>query len=240
MTTTKATGAKAAGKKILERIKKLLRMADDVGSPNEAAIAARRAKGLMAEYNLSHADMITAHLNADSMERHPHGPAFTRYPVYLSMLAVGVATYTDCRSRFDYKPGTVLKCIYFEGEQSDLEMCKYLWTYLSRIVERLCKQSGVQHIGPRTRFKKACVSAICKTLREMKAADSKTEAVTSDGKSLVLLDKKALLLDEKFGVINYSKTRYVADEAARAGRQAGRGVSIHKAVNTGNDTRRLT
>lgn len=241
MTTSKADGAKGAGKKILERIRKLLRMAGDVGSPNEAAIAARRAKHIMTEYNLSHADMLVAHLNLDSMECHPYGPSYKAYPLYLSMLAVGVAEYTDCRARFDWKPGQggLLKCIYFEGEASDLEICKYLWDYLHSTVDRLCKQSGVMYIGPRTRFKKACVSAIKKTLSDMKAADSKADAVTSDGKSLVLLDRKKLLLDEKYGVVKYSRNTYVFDAAAQAGREAGRGVAIRKAVNTSTNTRRL-
>ncbi len=239
MTTSKADGVKEAGKKILKRIKALLAMAKDVSSPNEATIAARRARRLMADYNLSHADMVTADLSADSMERQPHGPAYKRFPEYMSMLAVGVARYCDCRAKFDYKPGTVLKCIYFEGETSDLEIAKYLWTYLQRTVDKLCEQSGVKYIGPRTRFKKGCVSAICHTLREMKAAESKTDATTSDGKSLILVDKKVALLNAKFGIVKYSKGSYTDDGSARAGREAGRGVSIRKAVNHSNNTRRI-
>ena len=45
-------------RKIRERIRKLLAMAGDASSPQEAAIAARRAKALLNEHNLSEADVI--------------------------------------------------------------------------------------------------------------------------------------------------------------------------------------
>lgn len=43
--------------KILETIRKLLRMAGDAGSPNEAAIAAGRARKLMDKYRVSLSDL---------------------------------------------------------------------------------------------------------------------------------------------------------------------------------------
>ena len=229
-------------KKILERIKKLLRMADDVSSPNEAAIAARRAASMMTEHNLSHADMVTANMEADDFEAHNHGPSHRAYPRHLVSLAIGVAEYTDCRVIWGHEPGTIKKQIVFQGEVADLEVCKYLWLYLSRSVDRLCKLSGVLHVGPRTSFRKGCVSEINATLRRMKAEDAKTDAVTSDGKSVILLDKKQLIMDKKFGVSRYGKSSAgVSDGGAyRAGGEAGRGVSIRKGINTGAGAKRLT
>jgi len=228
-------------KKILDRIKKLLRMADDVSSPNEAAIAARRAERLMVEHNLKHADVVTAGMDADDFEAHNHGPSHRAYPRHLVSLAIGVAEYTDCRVIWGYEPGTVKKQIVFQGEVGDLEICKYLWLYLSRTIDRLCKASGVLHVGPRTSFKKGCVSEINATLRRMKAEDSKTDAVTSDGKSVILLDKKQLIMDKKFGVSRYGKSsaRVSSNRAYAAGSEAGRGVSIRKGVNSASNTRRL-
>lgn len=228
-------------KKILDRIRKLLRMADDVSSPNEAAIAARRAMHLMTEHNLSNADVVTAGMTAEDFEAHHHGPAYRAFPLHLSSLAVGVARYTDCRARFDWKAGTVLKQIVFEGEVGDLEVCKYLWTYLSRTVDRLCKRSGVTYVGPRTSFKKGCVHEICNTLARMKREDAATDKVESDGKSVILLDKKELMMNTKFGLVKYSKGRQSVSDgrAYEAGGEAGRGVSIRKGVNDASNTRRL-
>jgi hypothetical protein len=241
MTTNKTDGVKSAGKKILERIKKLLRMADDVGSPNEAAIAARRAERMMAEYNLSHADLVTSGLTLDAFIEAYHGDAKRMFPRWQSSLAVTIAGYTDCRVRFGRKPGTVLKQLVYQGEEKDLAICTYLHTYLMRTVNRLCKESGVLNIGPRNSFRMACAGEIANTLNRMKREDAATDVVTSDGKSLVLVNRKAALLAEKFGVVKYGNRSYgVSDGGAHAaGTEAGRGVSIRKAVNSGNKTRRL-
>ena len=40
--------------KIIERIKKLLRLAEDNSSPNEAMIAAKRARSLMDQHQIRH------------------------------------------------------------------------------------------------------------------------------------------------------------------------------------------
>ena len=230
-------------KKILDRIKKLLRMADDVSSPNEAAIAARRAERLMAEHNLSHADMLTADLSSESFDEQHHGPAYRAYPRHLVSLAIGVAEYTDCRVIWGWKHGTIKRQLVFQGEVGDLEICKYLWLYLSRTVDRLYKESGVSGVvGPRTSFKKGCVAEINATLRRMKADDAKADAVASDGKSVILVDKKQALMDAKFGKCRYGKHRasVSSNRAYGAGREAGAGVSIRKAVNTSAGRKRLT
>lgn len=246
MATSKRDGgmnkAKAASKKILERIRKLLKMADDVSSPNEAAIAARRAERLMAEHNLTNADMVTAHMGLDDFEESLHGPALKSFPVHLSLLAVGVAKYTGCRAKFGYAVGTIRKQILFQGEVGDLEICKYLFTYLSRTTDQLCDRSGVKHIGPRTSFKKGCVISIIDTLARMSKEDKASDEVKSNGKSLMVVNKKGGFMNTKFGRVKYSRsaTSVSSARAAKAGREAGRGVSIHKAVNSSNNTRRLS
>lgn len=242
MATSKKDEGKKPAPKILERIKKLLRMAQDVGSPHEAAIAARRAERMMAEYNLQNSDMLTAGMTLDDFEERFEGKAGKRLPKWIDILAVAVADYTGCAVRKVRKPGTVLLSLKFLGEKSDLEICVYLWVYLQREIERLCDRSGVKHIGPRTSFKMGCSSEICNTLRKMMREDRKNDEVTSDGKSLILVNKKAAMMKEKFGVVTYSRSRSgVSDGGAHAaGREAGRGVSIRKAVNSGNNTRRLT
>jgi len=246
MATSKAEnsgGIKEAGKKMMERIRKLLAMAGDVSSPNEAAIAARRAERLMAEYNLTNADILTAGLSLDDFEERFAGAQLKRLPQWIDILGVAVARYTGCHVRKVRVPGTVKMSLKFLGEKSDLEICIYLWTYLTRVIEKLCDESGVKHIGPRTSFKMACSSEVCKTLRRMREEDKKQDAtVTGNNKALILVDKKAELMRQKFGIARYksSSGRYSDNSAAAAGREAGRGVSIRKAVNTAANVRRLT
>ena len=242
MATNKKGKDKTPAPKILDRIKKLLRMAGDVSSPNEAAIAARRAERLMAEYNLENSDLLCAGMTLDDFEERFAGKEGKRLAKWVDILAVAVADYTGCAVRKQRVPGTVKLSLKFLGEKSDLEICVYLWTYLQREIERLCDKSGVKHIGPRTSFKMGCSTEICRTLRRMRAEDDKADVVTSDGKSLVLVNKKAAMMKEKFGVVRYSRSgNRVSDGGAHAaGREAGRGVSIRKAVNTSANVRRLT
>lgn len=245
MTTSKANkdgGIKAAGKKMMERIKKLLRMADDVSSPNEAAIAARRAKAMMAEYNLTHADMLTASMSLDDFKEQMAGKQLKRLPRYVDILAVAVAGYTGCRVRKQRVPGTIKLSLNFQGEESDLAICIYLWTYLTRTIDRLCDQSGVKWIGPRNSFKMGCSSEIASTLRRMGREERANDETETTGKAMVLFNKKEMMLNDKFGIVKYHTTRDgVYDGGARAaGKEAGRGVSIRKGVNNANNARRLT
>lgn len=60
-------------KKIRERIRKLLAMAGDASSPQEAAIAARRAKALLHKYNLSEADVIVGDMTLDDFQTRDMG-----------------------------------------------------------------------------------------------------------------------------------------------------------------------
>ena len=228
-------------KKILDRIRKLLRMAGDVGSPNEAAIAARRAERMMAEHNLSNADMVTAHMSKGDFEEQFHGPALKSFPVHLSCLAVGVARYTGCRAKFGWAPGTVKRQILFQGELGDLEICKYLFNFLSETTNHLCDRSGVKFIGPRTSFKKGCVGEIINTLDRMRKADSADDDIKSNGKSVIIVNQKVAFLNEKFGRVKYvSGYHNISNRnAAEAGREAGRGVSINKGLNTAANVRRL-
>ena len=238
--------------KILAKIRKLLAMSEDVGSPNEAATAARMAKKMMEEHNVDHAEAIYSEMSLDDLAAHTHGEAYARFPAYLSTLAVAVATYCDCRARFECSYGraksgrpATIKQIIFEGELTDLEICKYLYTYLYRTIDRLVKKSPHnKYIGPRTSFRIACVHELAKRLREMKREETEQARTETDANSfaLVMVDKKLSLLNEKFGVVKYgrSKSRYSSPEGAREGAAAGAGIGIRKAVNSGASVKRLS
>ena len=118
---------KETRKKILAKIRKLLAMSEDVGSPNEAAVAARMAKKMMDEHNVDHAEAIYSEMSLDDLDAQKHGEAYASFPRYLSMLSCAVADYTDCRARFEWTYGRAksgrtapMKQILFEGEHCSL------------------------------------------------------------------------------------------------------------------------
>lgn len=244
-------GLKDTRKKILAKIRKLLAMSEDVGSPNEAATAARMAKKMMDEHNVDHAEAIYSEMSLDDLDAQAHGEAYAAFPRYLSMLSCAVADYTDCRARFEWTYGRAksgrsarMKQIVFEGELTDLEVCKYLYTYLHRTIDALVKKSPHnKYIGPRTSFRVACVSELGKRLREMKREEAAQFERDGDANrfALVMVDKKLSLLNEKFGVSKYSRRAHrVGSPAGYAdGAAAGAGIGIRKAVNTGGGVKRI-
>jgi len=224
-------------KKIRDRIRKLLNMAGDAGSPNEAAIAAKRAKALLAEYNLSEADVIAGDMSAEDFREAGVGKAMARYPVWMNILGPAIAQYTGCHSIFKVSIGPApryqkLKQIQFRGHVDDLMLAEYLWTYLTRTIERMTNGAGVYGVAARNSFKKGMAGEICKKLREMADEEKAWFTQHSDSRALVVVDKKAAMLREKYGIARYSRSSHgVSDGGAHArGRAAGADVSIRRGL----------
>lgn len=224
---------------ILDKIRKLLAMAGDVGSPNEAAIAARMAAKLMREYEITHAEAIASTLSADDIDAALWGDAKRNFPAWLSSLAVHVADFTETRVRFEWAPLGGGKMLKFLGERGDIEIARYLITYLQRQVLALTKTSGVQrHIGPRTSYQRGIVAAIGQRLAEMKSEDRAAQ-LTTPGSGLVLVNRKLALIQEKFGVTKYKNTSHRTYSSYGDGFADGAGVALNRAINQGRGVRQL-
>lgn len=236
--------------KIKDRIAKLLAMSKDVSSPNEAAIAAARARKLMDQYQLDSFDVenrITEEFAADPATRF-----YAAIPQYMSIFAVCVAKYNDCQARFEngyvtYKkkagdPKQWGKRIIFMGYKSDVELAIQMFDNLNEIVNRLCKEwmstKGLSSYSVRVggQFKIGAFSVIGNRLNEM---TTKRDAITSEAGStgaLVVIKKAAV--DEKFGATKYKDTRtravdhsdHMEVEARTTGRIKGATVEIVKSV----------
>ena len=91
-------------RKLLDRVRKLLAMAADTSSPEEAAIAARRAAWLMEQHHLSQAEVMPREGIADRIGKSTAGYAAARLPRWFEMLAVPVARLFDCAVRCFVRP----------------------------------------------------------------------------------------------------------------------------------------
>lgn len=227
--------------KIKERIAKLLRMAEDVSSPHEAAIAASRARKLMDKHQLSSFDL-------DMTEKEFATANATRFfaaiPVYLSLFAVQCATYNDCQARFSYgvvdfkkKVGDdkkVGKCITFLGYKSDVELCTQMYNYICDCIDSLAKKYfrdrgyAKYPVGLGKQFK---MGAFDEVARRLKAMTVERDAIEmAPGQSLVLFKKASV--DKEFGEVNYRThtEKAITDrseiEAAIAGKAAGAKIKI--------------
>lgn len=234
--------------KIKDRIAKLLRMANDASSPNEAAIAAGRARSLMDKYQLDAFDV------ENRIEEEFATEAATRFyaaiPQYMSVFAVAVAKYNDCQARFengtvDYKkkasdPKQFGKRIIFMGYQSDVQLAINMFNQLNEVVNRLCKEwmntQGLTAYSVRIggQFKIGAFGEIGCRLNDMtKKRDAVTNEAGSTG-ALVVIKKAAV--DSEFGAAKYKNTKMnIADdgleqEAYVTGREKGAAVEIIKSV----------
>lgn len=221
--------------KIIDRVRKLLRMAADTSSPNEAAIAAGRARKLMDQHQISLDDL-----------RESNGFGFTKVgkdyrfmPVWKAILSVAVAQFNDCKAILSHEWKTsnasYTKRVMFQGFEADVAVAAAMYDYLTSTIDRLCARY-IAELGYTKypaklgdAYKKAAASELCNRLRKMQA-EREQELKTSTGTSLVVF--KMAQVEAEFGKADYKNTFLVSRRdaetfaAQRRGREDGASISL--------------
>ena len=93
-------------------------------------------------------------------------------------------------------------------------------------------KARVRGVGARNIFYNGMAGDICKKLQVMAKEEEPWFAQNTDSRALVLVDKKAAMLRDKFGVAKYVKQAHgISDGGAHArGRAAGRDVGIRRGL----------
>lgn len=236
--------------KIKQRIAKLLRMAEDASSPNEAAIAASRARKLMDSYQLDSTDIDMAF--DEPMGQADWNRPFAAVPSYLGPFSIAVAKYNDCVVIYEGRPVTYKKKdndrkrwghqFVFQGYKTDVELACQMATALSDAVDRLTKEwwranyTGKYNVRLGGEFKHHAFLAIRIRLEKLNVERDKitTKFEESKGQSLMVIKSKAVA--EHFGHDGYkTKNSHYGhfdsnDEdamaAAREGFKAGNAIKI--------------
>ena len=92
-----------ASTRVLERIRKMLALAENSGAtPAEAATAAGMAAKTMAKYNLDHADVMLEQLEDDDIVA-TDSSRQQAMPQWMNSLCVPTAHLHDCEVRFNWK-----------------------------------------------------------------------------------------------------------------------------------------
>lgn len=225
-----------ANEKILDKIRKLLRMANDVGSPNEAAIAAKRARKLMDDHQVKAEDLV----ESDGFGTIKTNDSYAFMPIWQQHLAVAIAKWNDCQCKFAYDYGDwdgrskVKKRVEFQGFDSDVILCNVMYEYLVSTVKRWCKEymkseghtRYIASIGDS--FKYGMSSSLCDRISDL--TSQRQEEMKSTGKDLVVV--KSALVAANFGNVKYkteSDNREFDPEQRKAflnGHDAGGKVSL--------------
>lgn len=214
---------------IHDRIQKLLAMAKDTSSPNEAMIAMERARRLMNKYQIEESDLMTAdehNLVAVTL----FGKQYKFMPVWLNILATAVCQLNGVRG------GIVYGDIAVAGFEEDVALTKMMF---DRLVEECTIQCKVDqmargfgsHYNAKAgdAFKKGFATAVSVRVKEILAQQLQEEADTT-----ALIIRKMDIVEQKFGKMETkekaTKTRSDARDAFRRGVEKGNQAKIQTEV----------
>jgi len=241
-----AKEVKKATDKVIQRIQRLLAMAADVSSPNEAAIAARRAEVLMREHQLSQVDVLVKNLDGDSVEVSTVNHMFTLYglryknyrstriPGWVGITGVSAAVMNECEA--DNLGGLTR----FYGVEGDAQVAAEIFRYLIDTINRLATQfPGTR--GERSAFRQGCAGTLQDRCKEIAEERKRQFQETSAGTSLIVL-KQQLIEQCMGGKMEYGshKSATVEDLAYAAGQIAGLGINLNKQISAQEKKRQIT
>lgn len=200
--------------RVLDKIKKLLSMADDKGSPKEAMIAANRARKLMDKHQIEKGEIID-----DTFIEQGDGYQSKRYPSWRRYLNNAVAKLNDCRSIINSSREG--KLFTFQGFKSDVVLSCYMIDYLTNAAKDAAKG--------RTDKNAFLVGFSLGVLEQVDAAVKERSSIkTSSCTGLVV--KKTEMVSDHFGQMESAKfsSPVIRDrEDLMAGMKEGRESSLH-------------
>lgn len=205
--------------KILTRVKNLLDMAKDASSPNEAAIAARRARSLMDKHQIEEGDLTD---DTSTMKFGEHTVLRDTNQKWHSWMVVAIAELNDC----------IVKGTYggykYQGTKEDVELCAYMGDYIvSQCEYQYSVYSSLNGRAGGNAWKEGFSNVICGRLQEMKRERQTV------GKGIMVV--KAGLVEEHFGAPEYresSSSPRTAEEvmAMIQGREAGQDMQFNEGI----------
>ncbi len=221
--------------KYLQRIKKLLAMARNNSSAEEAALAMRRAQRLMETHKLSATDVDFIDINEASTQKAPSHAE--KMPEYMALLAImiarvfGVKFYTSHGSDHWNKPAK--RTIHYYGPDERPQIAAYSFEVLGKQLAKARREyiaTMRKNIKPATKIARA--DTFCS------AWVNGAYAVVSD---FVVTDAETTLMEayreRKFSQgLEMQESRKPGkargtDDAAHMGFCAGRDAQLHQAVN---------
>lgn len=215
--------------KAIDRARKLMAMAADCSSPNEAAIAARRARAIMDQYQLSAGDLQEQSV----FGTHAAGKYRQKVPMWEQGLSFDIAKLNDCIVQFNCRGQFV-----FKGFEEDAQLAEFMFTYL---VAHGLKMSRL-HMkatpgGNPLDFKVGYQAAIREKITAI-IEERASLTVAETGQALMVV--KQSLVAQEFGEVKYGNrgSRSTRSSYSReAGHTIGRSTNIVTGVSTSTQGR---
>lgn len=229
--------------KILGRIEKLLALAGNNPSKEEAMRAAEHAAQLMARHHIDQATLESSATESEPIAVEPIEVLGRRCVSWKGLLSSGIALANGCRmywsgrSSNDEVVGALRRSgppgrgICIVGRRSDIEVVAYLYAYFSREIGRLADEAWAEHRsgGERSRtyknnFRIAAAREVILRLQEAQAQAVSEARESDDGidGALVHIDERRQALDRFYGGLNLRRGRGSSFGVSAAGQDAGR------------------
>lgn len=228
----KPTEDKRPTERTLDKIKKLLAVANDTrGDINETTAAARQAANMMREYNVTMAEMIESEIKSDNkaiVEEEMIGWCYkNKFPLWVTSTAISVADTFDCKVRTPYNRDVNHQYygylyLHIFGYNTDVIVAKWVFSYLLDRQNDLAhkhweankanyKARGYSVQAVKSSYLLGISGNIRKVLKAYK--DSLNEIVLSSGNSLMVIKEHAIT--DKFGEFKYNDVSVDYVESAR-------------------------
>lgn len=240
---------------IINKVQKLLALAGNNPSEAESAAATAAAERLISTHRLSQADLeVRGETESESFERsvvYSGGRRLNWQETILGELCQHFGGYWFYET---YREGGIYHTKGRKGSKgvlkytcvaklSDLEIIKYMFSYLCGEVDRLARWNcGGQGIAVSNGYRCGCASGIASQFRDMRTAERAAQAQSS---AMVLLDSRAAAAKEvAYNLFpNLKKGAAIAggtDYNARSqGYADGKKVQIRKGVGEGSNMRSI-
>jgi hypothetical protein len=246
-----ATATAIVESSVLDKIAGLLQLAEKNNNVHESAAAAAAAQALLTKHRLTKADLSEHTAEKTEAVGVAESPLFSgnRQVAWRVDLASAVVNTNGCRMYFarQYEGYSVARARYqigvkLVGRDSDIQIVRYFFEYLSREIERLC-EVGVANGELRGKtacnsFKMGAMRAVTSRLYEghresRKEAEKALTAGTST--AIVKLDSADAEVAEYYKGLNLGKGKArqsvrLDGRAYNAGQAAGRGIALNKGL----------
>ncbi len=222
--------------KIIEKIKKLLALSES-SNPNEALLAAKRARSLMDKHSITKADIERAGSKEflESVSVHE----YRQRNVWIVLLQKAVADLNDCFGVIESDCGIIKH--KFRGFTADAVVAKMTLDYLIDACERCCKAASVKGRSERNQFRLGFAQVIAVKI-DVILGERKESFVKKTGTDLIPL--KMNQITQHFGTlksakgIKYREPTKSEMDAYQNGVMAGRETGLEKQV-TGKETAKI-
>lgn len=212
-----------ADKNIVEKIKKLLALATS-SNENESTAAAEKASLLLAQYNLSLADLGPNHQE----EIDEAGVETTsKFVTWKMILLSGIAEANCCNAMRNNYTGSM----FLVGSSTNLIVCSHLYEYLSSAIERRAKyrKGNGRGLAYLNAFRVGCATRLRQRLLEQKE-EMERSGIPGEGNAAAT---PGIVVRSMFEKSQQAIADYLTSKGAKVKTRSGAQISSDAGFNSG-------